>query len=67
MIQPKIVKTNELRRYMGSGHSIIPRGSTVRLISKIFWGSWRVGVVEYCGVKYVIPIRVLWKINSEKR
>jgi len=67
MISPKIVRANELRKYMGSGHSIIPRGSTVRLISKFFWGSWRVGVVEYRGMKYIIPIRALWKIDSERR
>jgi len=61
---PKIVKTNELRRYMGCQGSIIPRGSKVRLISKIFWGNWRVGVVVYKGEKYVIPIRALWRIDK---
>jgi len=65
MILPKIVRTNELRVYKGSGHSIIPRGSMVRMIAKIFWGSWRVGVVEFWGRRFVIPIRALWRLQKE--
>ncbi len=64
MISPKIVRTNELRKYMGSGHSIIPRGATVKLVAKIFWGSWRVGVVEFGGRRFVIPIRALWRVKD---
>ena len=58
----KIVKKNELRRYMGSKHAQIPRGAVVRLIAI----NGKSAVFEWSGNRYVSPVRLLWKIRDRR-
>lgn len=60
----KIVRKNELRKYMGSRMSVIPRGEVVRLIAVI---NGKRGIVEFKGSRYVIPIRALWRLKNESK
>ena len=68
MTKPKIIRCNEVRRYMGPKGGPVPRGSIVRLYAKVYIGKWwRMGFFEWDGQKLFAPLRCLWRVNLDSR
>ena len=61
MLKTKIVRKNELRRYMGSKYARVPRGATVKLIAVV---NGKMGIFEWNGERFNCPIRLLWRIKE---
>ncbi len=67
MPESRIIRTDELRIYMGPKGGPIPRGAKVRLYAKVFIGWWRMGFFEWpigSGEKWWAPIRCLWRCKD---
>jgi len=61
MLNIKIVRKNEPRKYMGPKGARVPRGSIVKLIAVI---NGKLAIFEYRGERFNCPVRLLHRIKD---
>ena len=61
MLNIKIVRKNEPRKYMGPKGARVPRGATVELIAVV---KGKIGVFRYNGEIMWCPVRLLHRIKD---